>query len=259
MLPVKNSEAEAGGAPSVRGQPGPHSELQASLDCIVRPVLKDKILLHGYLGGHPFAVWRARRRWLQPGGLSARLPAQGGEQAEEGGAAGLGPGLQLRRKCPPARTSSAENAPARRPDLELAAPQPQPRSPAAPQVSASPLPRHATRVAAALASSSSSSLSPPPPPLRRLLCLSLLFSVLLRSFLSSLNLPLLPPRQTLQVVPESPGPGSPATGSCSRLSGMLLARVELPSNFCSVLETLAGVLILFSALYLKMLTITLKM
>lgn len=130
MLPVQNSEAEAGGAPSVRGQPGPHSELQASLDCIVRPVLKDKILLHGYLGGHPFAVWRARRRWLQPGGLSVRLPAQGGEQAEEGGAAGLGPGLQLRRKCPPARTSSAENAPARRPDLELAAPQPQPRSPA---------------------------------------------------------------------------------------------------------------------------------
>lgn len=85
-------------------------------------------------------------------------------------------------------------------------------------------------------------------PLFCLFLLLLLFSISLSSslslfFLSSLSFPLLlPPQQTL-VAPEATG--SPGTCSCSRLPGMLLAGVELPNFFCSVLDVLAGVLMRF--------------
>ncbi|KAH0504861.1 Golgi membrane protein 1 [Microtus ochrogaster] len=68
---------------------------------------------------------------LEPG-LSAPALAQGGEQAEEGGAAGLGPGLPLGRKCPPARGASEENALTR--FLASSLPGDRTRHPAAPQI-----------------------------------------------------------------------------------------------------------------------------
>lgn len=171
----------------------------------MRPLLKDKILLRGYLGGYPFAVWRREAivlfcRIERTGARTGRGAGGGGRRRGAGAWAAARPEVPARPgRLGGERARSLPRSLARHPDQA-------PRSPAG-ERRASPAGCNVGRPARTLSAPASSSSAQGHLPLRLPLMplLPSLLSVLLRSFLSSLSFLLLLPQQTLLVAPEAPG------------------------------------------------------